>query len=462
VGLSNSSTTGTRAVRWIQENTQDAQTITFDALAGKTYGDAPFTVSATASSGLAVGFASDTPEVCTVAGTDTPSTVQVTLLAAGTCTLTASQAGDDTYAAATPVSQSFTVAKAAQTIAFTSTVLEDARVEGSHAVSATATSGLAVSFSSTTEDVCTVAGSTVSFITAGTCTVAADQAGNNNYEAAPRQTQTITVRPKDTTPPVITPTVTGTLGSNGWYTSDVEVSFAVTDDESDITSQDGCDPTILSSDTAGVTLICSATSAGGTSSESVTLKRDATDPTLAPTVSPDPVLLNGSAAATPNAGDALSGIASESCDAVLTDSVGSKSVACMASDQAGNSASASASYEVLYGFSGFSQPVNNTSPNKAKAGQTIPLKWRLTDAHGAPVATLAGVQLSVASLSCSFGSTPDAVEEYASGDSGLQNLGDGLYQYNWKTSTTYAGLCKTLQLELGEGLYRTAAFEFTK
>jgi hypothetical protein len=40
------------------------------------------------------------------------------------------------------------------------------------------------------------------------------------------------------------------------------------------------------------------------------------------------------------------------------------------------------------------------------------------------------VTLTVASLSCSFTTTPDAIEEYAPGSSGLQNLGDGYYQFN--------------------------------
>jgi hypothetical protein len=65
-------------------------------------------------------------------------------------------------------------------------------------------------------------------------------------------------------------------------------------------------------------------------------------------------------------------------------------------------------------------------------------------------------------LSCSTGSGSDAVEEYASGSSGLQNLGDGYYQYNWKTPKTYANSCKTLRLDLGEGIYHTAAFQFTR
>jgi hypothetical protein len=41
---------------------------------------------------------------------------------------------------------------------------------------------------------------------------------------------------------------------------------------------------------------------------------------------------------------------------------------------------------------------------------------------------------------------------------GLQNLGNSHYQFNWKTLTSYANSCKTLQLSLGDGLPRTAAF----
>jgi hypothetical protein len=66
-------------------------------------GAPPFTVSATASSGLAVSFASVTPTVCTVSGST------VTLVAAGTCTIHAMQTGNTNFAAATPVNQSFLV-----------------------------------------------------------------------------------------------------------------------------------------------------------------------------------------------------------------------------------------------------------------------------------------------------------------------------------------------------------------
>jgi hypothetical protein len=86
--------------------------------------------------------------------------------------------------------------------------------------------------------------------------------------------------PPDSTPPVITPNVSGTLGNNGWYTSDVTVSWSVVDNESAISSSSGCDPTTINTDTAGTTLTCTATSVGGTSSQSVTIKRDAHEPSL--------------------------------------------------------------------------------------------------------------------------------------------------------------------------------------
>jgi hypothetical protein len=81
--------------------TLQSQTISFGPLSNEPYGSPPFTVSATASSGLLVGFASTTLAVCTVSGTT------VTLIDLGTCTIQATQTGSANYAAATPVTRSF-------------------------------------------------------------------------------------------------------------------------------------------------------------------------------------------------------------------------------------------------------------------------------------------------------------------------------------------------------------------
>jgi hypothetical protein len=79
-----------------------SQAIDFAAIATQTAGT-PLTLSATASSGLPVSFASSPSVVCTLSGTT------ATLNAAGTCTIQASQAGNSTYAAATTVSQNVIV-----------------------------------------------------------------------------------------------------------------------------------------------------------------------------------------------------------------------------------------------------------------------------------------------------------------------------------------------------------------
>ena len=84
----------------------------------------------------------------------------------------------------------------------------------------------------------------------------------------------------DITPPTITPTVSGTTGKNGWYVSDATVTWAVADAESRVVSTAGCDATTVSSDTAGTTFTCNATSAGGAASSSVVVQRDATSPTV--------------------------------------------------------------------------------------------------------------------------------------------------------------------------------------
>jgi hypothetical protein len=88
---------------------------------------------------------------------------------------------------------------------------------------------------------------------------------------------TFAVFAADPTPPVIVPHVNGPLGSNGWYTGDVTVTWSVTDPQSRIVTS-RCDTTAITTDTTGTTLTCTATSDGGTASAHVTVKRDATPP----------------------------------------------------------------------------------------------------------------------------------------------------------------------------------------
>ncbi|HEX8696613.1 MAG TPA: MBG domain-containing protein, partial [Longimicrobium sp.] len=161
-----------------------SQSITFGALAGKSFGDPPFAVAATASSGLPVSFASLTTGTCTVAGST------VTIVAAGTCTVRASQPGNGTYNPAADVDQSFTISPAAATVTFLSTAPASLVYEGTYSPSASSNSDGALGISA--GGACSMSGSTVTMTSGtGTCTVTASVPATTNYTAA-TATQTIT------------------------------------------------------------------------------------------------------------------------------------------------------------------------------------------------------------------------------------------------------------------------------
>jgi len=96
----------------------------------------------------------------------------------------------------TPSVRTFGVAKGDQTITFTSTAPTGATVGGpTYNVTATASSGLTVTFTidASTFSVCSISGSTVSFIGVGTCVIDANQPGNANYNPAPQAQQSFPV-----------------------------------------------------------------------------------------------------------------------------------------------------------------------------------------------------------------------------------------------------------------------------
>jgi hypothetical protein len=178
---------------------QMPQTITFTPPTGTKVGK-PITLSASASSGLQVSFASSTPAVCTVSGS------AVTTMVVGACMITASQSGNASYAPAQDVTQSFQVnppgppvhtGHRPQTITFDPP--SQAKAGDPVNLSAAASSGLPVAFTSDTPPVCTVSGSTVITMAAGACTVTASQDGSADYAAATIQTRSFQVDPASST-----------------------------------------------------------------------------------------------------------------------------------------------------------------------------------------------------------------------------------------------------------------------
>ena len=170
-----------------------SQSIAFGSLPSKTYGDAPFQISATASpSSLPVSFTSSDESVGSVSGTT------VTILKAGTVTITATQPGDGNFYPATPVDQPLTISTANQTLTLT---LGSRLVRGSDSspfadpATTTKPSGNPVTYSSSNENVATVdASGTVTIVAVGTTQILANQAElPEYYNAAPQVSQSIIV-----------------------------------------------------------------------------------------------------------------------------------------------------------------------------------------------------------------------------------------------------------------------------
>jgi len=158
---------------------------------------------------------------------------------------------------------------------------------------------------------------------------------------------------RDETPPVITANVVGSQGNDGWYTSDVTVTWDVSDPDSRVRQISGCDEVVLTADTPETTYTCQATSNGGTSSESVVIKRDATPPaiTIASPASGGSYQQGAAINANYSCTDGGSGV--KTCNGTVADgapidlsSAGTGNFSVEASDQAGNTAGRSISYTV--------------------------------------------------------------------------------------------------------------------
>ena len=162
--------------------------------------------------------------------------------------------------------------------------------------------------------------------------------------------------------------------------------------------------------------------------------------------------------------DLLSGVATSAVVSVsggTSNNVGTYVVSCTgASDQAGNVATATASYAVHYVFTGFASPIaNHPLVNTIRAGQTVPVKFSLGGDHGLDV-LLGGMATSTA-IGCGTGAAVDLVELTVSNPGGSQFTYDPLtatYQFNWKTEKSWSGSCRRLLVRLDDGTLHTADF----
>jgi hypothetical protein len=261
---------------------------------------------------------------------------------------------------------------------------------------ATASSGLPVSYTSSNPAVATIVSGKIHIVGAGTSTITASQAGDANYNAAANVSQSLTVAKANQT-----------------------ITFA---------------------------------------------------PLLNKTYGNPPFTVSASASSgLPVSFSIVSGPATISGSTVTITGVGTVTVR---ASQVGNenynpAPSVDRSFQVSqvsYVFTGFFSPVDNPpTVNNANGGQAIPVKWRITDANGAGISdpsSFVGL-ISYKFNNCDWtGSAQDPITESTSGASGLQYLGNGNWQFNWKTAKGYANTCRMLILNLKDGTQHKAEFKF--
>jgi hypothetical protein len=167
-----------------------AQSVALTVPATKVATDAPFQVSGTATSGLPVALGLSSGP-CTISGST------VTITGTGDCVVSGDQAGDGNWLAAPTAQSTIAISKAGQTISFAA-IPSKTVGDSDFDLSATASSGLPVTFFLPASDPCTLSGSTVHLVHAGTCHVTASQSGDDKYNSATSVTRDIVVQPAAT------------------------------------------------------------------------------------------------------------------------------------------------------------------------------------------------------------------------------------------------------------------------
>lgn len=327
-----------------------------------------------------------------------------------------------------------------------------------------ASSGLALAFSA--EGSCSIAGNMVKIMGAGSCTVTAQQGGDENYNPAQDVARSFTIAKGTATLALgnLEQTYDATARSAAATTEPANLSgVAVTYDgqpnlpinaSSYAVVAKLTNPNYEAPDANGTLTVKPATPAidwpapssmmAGTALSSAQLNAVATD------IHGNP-LAGGTYVYTPAAGTKLEPSATQTLTVDYTPSNANY-----------KNASKSVQIAVLYQFTGFFQPVDNGGVlNKAKAGSAIPIKFSLAGNQGLDI--LQSGSPSVGRQNCTAGPS-DLIEETVTANaSGLTyDATADQYVYVWKTGTTLVNTCQKFVLITKDGVRHEALFQFTK
>ena len=215
-----SATTGALLESFVDEPaTLISQVINFPLIPVMTYGDPDYSPGASVPGGRTILYSSSNIQVATIVAK------KVHIIRAGNSIITALQEGDDIFAPARYERQ-LTVNKADQTITF-SPIPDKTYNDPDFPISATASTGFPVTFTSNNPVVATISGNTVSIHNAGTGSITATQPGNENYHPAPPVSRAftvnkilLTVTADDATKPYLSPLPVFTFSITGFVNNE--------------------------------------------------------------------------------------------------------------------------------------------------------------------------------------------------------------------------------------------------
>ncbi len=146
---------------------------------------------------------------------------------------------------------------------------------------------------------------------------------------------------------------------------------------------------------------------------------------------------------------------------IETSIVGSHTFTVTGIDIAGNSATVTKTYSIVYSFAGFFQPIENLPVlNVVSAGSAVPVKFSLGGNQGMGI--LAAGYPASSSIACDASEPGVVIEEtVTAGNSALSyNATADQYSYIWKTDRSWKGTCRMLVLRFNDGKAHYAKFRF--
>lgn len=142
---------------------------------------------------MPVSFTSSDNSIATVTPTGTPGVYTVHIVSAGSVTITAQQAGSNTYVQATDVSQVLSIGKANQVITFPLPIPVIPVTGASTTVGATSSAGLPITYTLSDPGLASLSGNKLTFTGSGTLVITANQPGNADYNPAPPVSDTLQI-----------------------------------------------------------------------------------------------------------------------------------------------------------------------------------------------------------------------------------------------------------------------------